>query len=135
MKQMKKFKLSCNVAIILLALSFAGCQTPPTGQSATLINAQTTVKQAKITMLAFAHMERDYEVQLKAIDPKIHTYAETVRANAKQWLQDAWNAVEAYRTTKDESKLNQALAVVKSAAASSQYYMALIKSKGVTPNG
>src|SRR5882724_2714806 len=119
---MKKSLSLGPVIALLLSLALAGCATAP-GSDPTLVHAQQTIKQAKLTMDAFVHLERGYEMQLKAISPDFHTYAETVRAHGQQWLHDGWDAVEAYRVNKDSSKLDAALAVLQSAVKNSQHYL------------
>jgi uncharacterized lipoprotein YajG len=142
----KKF-INCNVAILLAATltlsSFTGCQlqtaTSTAGQPTAslrgdpiLINAQRTIVQAKTTALAYVHLERDYEDQLAKVSPDFHKYAEKIRGNLQQWLRDGWDAIEAYRTSKDASRLNQAISVLQSVLDNSQHYINEAKTEGVT---
>jgi hypothetical protein len=142
----KRF-INCNVAILLTATlalsSFTGCQpqtaTDTAGQPAgtlrgdpILINAQRTIVQAKTTALAYVHLERDYEDRLAKISPDFHTYAEKIRGNLQEWLRDGWDAIEAYRTTKDSSRLNQAISVLQSVLDNSKHYINQAKTEGVT---
>jgi len=129
MKQIK----SCNVAIVLLvALFIASCSTLTPGSDPIIVRAQQNIQQAKTTMNAFVTLEDQYTAKLKSINPNIHKAAESIRAHGQQWLTDGFNAIEIYRTTKDQSALNQALAVLAQAVSDSQKYINQAKAEGVT---
>ena len=132
MKQLK----SCNVAIVsLLALFIASCSTIAPGSDPVVVRAQQTIKQAKISMDAYVHLEDSYTTQLKKINPNFHKLAESIRANGQQWITDGMSAVETYRSTKDQTALNRALAVLSQAIADCQKYTSQAQSNGVAING
>src|SRR5690242_11700478 len=111
-----KIKRSITPALIALFL-FAGCAGKQVTPSAIISDAQKTVAQAKITMTAYLHLERAYETQLRAVSPKFHAYAETIRAHGQEWLRSADTAIDSYIANKDKSALDQGLAAINTAVA------------------
>jgi len=128
---MKKLNQSCNVAITLVALFVVSCSTIAPGSDPVVVRAQQTIQQAKTTMNAFVTLEDQYSVQLKKINPSIHTAAENIRAHGQQWLTDGFSAIEAYRVSKDQTALNRALGVLAIAVADSQKYTSQANAQGI----
>lgn len=99
-----------------------------------VVNAQRTRGIALEVFDGFMKLERENEAALLKVSPAIHSTAEEIRRNGKTWLQNLSEATAAYqgaRTDGSRSRLLSALAVVQSAIASAQSYIAKAAQVGV----
>lgn len=139
---MKRLRQHIDIALLCLALCapvgtltysaamLSGCATgkgqlnPATGvydasvrADAVVVTAQNIRESALGIFAAFMRTEKTNEAVLKALNPKIHVAAEEIRRNGNGYLDALTLAIKQYqsaRTPENASKLNSAIAAVRS---------------------
>ena len=102
-----------------------------------VVTAQNTRQIAADAFDGLATIERHNEEVLKALNPKIHEVANSVRKNGKAWLDDLSASIAAYQTARSAengTKLKAALKVVDDALLLAMKHLAEASKKAkVTP--
>jgi hypothetical protein len=152
MKKITKMFLLPLLASALMLISFAGCggcatdkgqYNPSTGVYDTnaigdtvVVTAENLRESALAVFLAFGKVEKENDAALRAINPKIHEAAETIRRSGQQYLDDLTAAKTAYqsaRTQENANKLTSAMALVRTALISASKHLAEASTRKVTP--
>jgi hypothetical protein len=141
------------LSFLLMALMFAacdmGCKTgkgqlnPTTGVYDTnamadvvVVTAETLRESALGIFDVFMKVEKENDAALRALNPKIHEAAEEIRRNGAKYLDDLTKAKVAYqsaRTPENASKLNSALAAVRSAILSATQRLSEASTRKANP--
>lgn len=115
-----------KLLLIPLLVFLSSCATIQTGNDAIVVNAERFTAVAADTFDLFVHTEYDNKAYLATIDPKIHSYANYIRVNAKNWLQSARTMTKAYkqnRSAENKANLTTALAVLAAGVTETQKYL------------
>jgi hypothetical protein len=133
-------KLRTHIVLIMgiLALSFStGCASVFPGEDPVVAHAQSTINAAYKLTHAFVKFEKDNEVYIKVSTPEVHQLAESIRNQAPKVFEDAWAALDAYRTTStpgDADTLDKKLARVGELAGLARKYLIQLNAKGKASN-
>ncbi len=95
-----------------------------------ILRAEQTAETAKLTFNTLVHLERDNEAGLKAINPQIHVWANTLRAHGIDWIQSLRTATKdfkANRNAQNQATLNTALLTLTSAINQTNAYITQAK--------
>jgi hypothetical protein len=138
---MKKLFISLylSLALVTTPIAFNGCQAfqQKTVEISALdadqivLRAEQAAETAKLTFHTFVHLERDNEAMLKTVNPQIHLYANTIRANGIGWIKSLRNATEVFkanRTVDNRATLNTILATLLAAVSNTNNYITQSKS-------
>lgn len=101
-----------------------------------VVTAENLRESALGVFDAFMRVEKENDAALRTLNPKIHDAAEEIRKNGSRWLDDLTVAKTAYqsaRTPENASKLNSALAAVRSALVSASKYLADASTRKASP--
>lgn len=95
-----------------------------------ILRAEQTAETAKLTFNTLLHLERDNEAALKAINPQIHVWANTLRAHGIDWIQSLRTATKdfkANRNSANQATLNTALTTLTNAINTTNAYITQAK--------
>lgn len=143
MKQSYRQSLRLLIAVVIVTGAWVitpvapvGCAyVNPTGitQANTdqiILRAEQTAETAKLTFNTLLHLERDNEAGLKAINPQIHVWANTLRAHGIDWIQSLRTATKdfkANRNAQNQATLNTALTTLTNAINTTNAYITQAK--------
>lgn len=106
-------------------LSTSG-ETGAVNDDAIVVNTEKVLNIALDTFNLFLKLERDNEQSLEKVSPKIHSFAESVRKDGKNWIKSAERAHDVYkanRTAENHANLVTAYKTLQSAIQESQKYI------------
>lgn len=114
-----------------------GCAGILPGNDPVVVNAERSTQLALDTFNLIEKLEFDAYPALKQADPalatQIRTFVNKLRTNQSDWLNSARTMTKAYkanRTAENKASLDTAIAVLTSATATANHYIAEIKVKG-----
>lgn len=91
-----------------------------------ILRAEQTAQSALLTFDTFVRLERDNEAVLKAFNPQIHEWANTVRRNGLDWVKSVRTATKTFKANRDaanQATLTTAITTLTSAVAETQKYI------------
>lgn len=152
MKKTIWFTLSGLIVPVMLLTAFVGCNGCKSGQGqynpstgiydtnaladVVVVTSQNLRESALGIFDAFMRVEKQNDAVLRALNPKIHEAAEEIRKNGKRYLDELTATTTTYqsaRTPENASKLNSALAAVRSALVSASSHLAEASTGKATP--
>lgn len=107
------------------SLSASG-ETGVVNDDAIVVSTEKALNIALDTFDLFLKVERDNESSLAGVSPGIHSFAEKVRTNGKNWIKSAERAHDAYknnRTRENHANLLTAYRTLQTAIQESQKYI------------
>lgn len=122
--------------LVLVLLLGTGCASILPGNDPVVVRAQQTREIAFSTFDTFVSLEYRNRATLQKLNPNFNEVADNIRVGAPKWFKSFDQVLVAYKSGKTpatKSKLDGAIAVIESALAEAQTYIALAAEKGVTP--
>lgn len=124
---MKKLKFSP----LILAVLIYGCATTQTGSDPVVIDAEKATSIGVETINTFLKIEYDNQALVKSKVPSVHSFANSLRIHAPQWIASVRSLTAAYknnRTPQNKANLETGLAVLQAAITQATQYTTLIGS-------
>lgn len=131
MKTTNLIPIGLLVSILLMG---SGCASILSGNDPVVVRAEQTEKIALATFDTFLAIEAAHQAEIQSMSPIIHTVAENVRKNGKNWLTTANNLRKTYkssRTPENKANLMTAIAIVETALTETQKYLVELSMKGL----
>lgn len=102
---------------VFLALLWLGsaCQTLDPNADPVVVHSERAVQTAFLTVDKFLKFEREHELQMLTVAPKVHIAAEALRKQAPTAFRNAWGLIALYKANKtpeNKANLYTALAVI-----------------------